>query len=288
MPRKTKQERIDYTLEKALELGLPISHAEVLAKISFRKNLDTRVCYLMEQLGKGYRNMIATFKEMSDDPTAFYYKHKSSRYEGHKKFSRYGNLSSMYSHASPIQLICVLLEDAKEVRDQAKIMRILYGEVPRGEEYNGINFGDLRLKKLERALRQDLTGNGMPEDLTERLLKELKWDEPGGFASSHLPREHIMDAFYVFFSSSDGDRFLEDWQDISKRDKLVDQFTYRVYNDPRINPHLIHMTPQDIGNPKFEENCRTFGDEPVSIVKGSKIREVKRSDIDARQDYMDI
>ncbi|MEK6928184.1 MAG: hypothetical protein AABX11_07155 [Nanoarchaeota archaeon] len=283
MPRISKEERIRITEERAKMLGLPDKHAAVLARVSFRRNLDTRVNWLMRN-ERGYGEMIKLFKEMSNDPVEFYFKHKSSKYPDHKKFIRYGNLSFMYSNASPIQLIHVLLEDAKKVRAAAKLIRVLDEVKPTGEEYDSVRFEESRFGRLEQAFRQDLFGNGIPKDLVERVLEALKWDkrsiaEHGNDRDGAVYKTGIMDAFYIFFSSPEGNKFLKDWNDPSTREDLISQISYRICNDPKINPQLIDKSPKDIGTPAFEERCRTFGNELVFNSKGLMIT---RSEIDTR------
>src|SRR3989338_9467403 len=103
MPRRTKEERLELTKKTAMEIGLPERHAAVLAKISFRRNLDGRVRYLMGHTE--YRQMMDRYRQMNEDQTRFYLENKSLIIKGSKRFPRYGSLSLAYSMASPYQLI---------------------------------------------------------------------------------------------------------------------------------------------------------------------------------------
>ena len=281
MVRKTKEQRLQLTKDEALKLGMSERHAHVLAFVSVRRGLDKIIRDLLSPRQNHYSDMLQAHTEMTENSTAFYNRHKSAHYSGNKKFSRYGHLSYMYSHASLIQLIYVLLEDAKTAQSIIKMHRALGDSRP---SLDHVMIEELRFSKLESAFRQDLRGNYIPSDLVETLLDALDWkDSPvvdcyGGTVGTSKPV--IMDAFYVFFSSEEGDHFLRVWNDQDQRESLVDQFTYRFHNDPHINPALIDKKPTDIGTPAFEEACKTYLSGYVHDFKG---RSTKRSDLDARK-----
>lgn len=232
MPRKTKDERIRLTREKAIQFGLPERHSEILAKISFRRKLDSYILELIQT--KGYIELIENYHEMQRDPTAFYYKHKSQKVQDNKRFTRYGNLSYMYSNASPIQIMQMLLEDAKEIQRQIIIDKEL--EIP-GDKKRPVGsfFECLRFSKLEQAFFQDLTGNGIPPEATERILKRVNWEKLPVFDNygkcwGQIYKEEVMQMFYNFFGSKKGDSFLEKWKDESRQEELIEELVKDFYS----------------------------------------------------------
>ncbi len=288
MVRQTKEERLRFTEDEALKLGLPQRHAHALASVSVRKGLDKVIRNLLSPRPNTYLDMIQAHNKMNEDSFAFYRMHMSAQYVGNRKFSRYGHLSYMYSFASPMQLIYVLLEDAKAVQAIARMNRELDVEgSDRGRKLDydvGLEVEELRFDKLERAFRQDLLGNYIPSDVAETLLDALDWkncpvvDYYGGTVGTS--KMIIMDAFYVFFSSEIGDLLLKKWNETHQRENLVDQFTYHFYNDPHINTHLIGKKPADVRTLGFEESCRAYLEGDVYDHTGKPTR---RSEIDARR-----
>ena len=281
MPRRTKEERLELTKKTAMEIGLPERHAAVLAKISFRRNLDGRVRYLMGHTE--YRQMMDRYRQMNEDQTRFYLENKSLIIKGSKRFPRYGSLSLAYSMASPYQLIMFLLEDAYAARIESKIISETTGKpAAYEEEYSYDLFEEQRFKRLETAFRQDLRGNGIPMELVDTLLDAVKWRDATvsirvrDFATT---KQDIMDAFYLFFGSNEGKNFVEQWE-TEPHEALIDSFSYRFFNDPRVNPKLVNMELRYVGTKEYEEMCMSFGDSIIFYPDGTT---VKRSEIDARK-----
>ncbi|MFA5992206.1 MAG: hypothetical protein WC796_00695 [Candidatus Pacearchaeota archaeon] len=281
MLRLTKEQREKMTLDSCIELGLSERHARVLTAISLRTRLDSRIRELIKR-SKGYQEMIKASQELNEDPVSFYYRHKSQKI-GNSRFLRYGSLSYAYSNASPIQLIKILLEDAREVRNYAKAIKGEEGFCKPGEEYELYCFEDLRYKRLEAAFFQDTRANKIPPELIEATFRAVNWKKipiKGTLGIEPIVRREVMDALYVFFSSPDFEEFIKEWKRNEQRESLVDQLAYKIFNDPHTNPHLVHCTPSDVDTPNFEKKCQDFLGEEVYRPDGSR---VKRREYDARK-----
>jgi hypothetical protein len=284
MPRKSKEERIELTIKEALRLGIPERHAKVLAKVSQRRNLDGRVRVLIGRSlcnkPRDYALMTQAYQQMMEDPTSFYENHKKQRLLGHNKFHKYGSLSRMYSFASPIRLIHTLLEDAQAIREMAKIIKEREGVLDPREEYYDLPFEKMRFARLEEAFRQDLRGNGIDSEMTETLLNSIGWKKAAIidlYGGVFLPSKQLMmDGFYVFFSSERGSKFIEEWKNLENRDDLMEEFSHGFYNNPRINPSLVELGPENIGSPAFEKKYRDYGDEGYHTLDGTFHRNAGR------------
>ncbi len=299
MSNETLVERLDLVKTAGINIGLPERYAEALAKISIRKNLDVRVNKLLKLLHGPYSKAMVKYNKMLDDPTAFYYANKTLKI-GSNKFPAYGNVSLAYSFCSPYQLVLFIMEDTSTVEDIAIMNAALAGpseerkkndledetwpEPEYDEEYLDFSLANQRFERCYRAFRHDLEGNRIPLDLVEKLLDALDWKnrpaEKNIMGLEYWSKYEVMDSFYIFFSSEEGDRFVEQWKCKESQDKLIDRFTYLVYNDPRINPHLIDMELKDIGTKRYEELCTSFGEDLLYHIDGTSIR---RAEVDARK-----
>ncbi len=299
MSDETLVERLNSVKTSGTSIGLPERHAEALAKISIRKNLDVRVGKLLKLLHGPYSEAMVKYNKLLDDPTAFYYANKTLKI-GSQKFPAYGNVSLAYSFCSPYQLVLFIMEDALMVENISIMNAALAGpseewgeedledgawpEPEYGEEYQDFSLKDQRFERHYRAFRHDLEGNHIPSDLVEKLLDALGWKnrsaEPDFYSLGTWSKYEVMDSFYIFFSLDEGEQFVEQWKRKESQDKLIDRFTYLVYNDPRINPHLIDMELKDVGTKRYEERCNSFGDDLIYHTDGTSR---KRSEINARK-----
>ena len=302
MSNETLVERLGLVKTAGINIGLPEKHAEVLAKISLRKNLDTRVCKLLKMLQGSYSEMMVRYNELLDDPTAFYYANKTLKI-GSRKFPAYGNVSLAYSLCSPYQLVLFVMEDASTVEDLAIMEAELSDDGLNGEwgaeeepgegvllepeygpEYDYFSLDSQRFERYYRAFRHDLEGNRIPSDLVEKLLNALDWEnrpaEKDLMGLDSWSKYEVMDSFYIFFSSEEGEQFIEQWKHKESPEKLLDRFTYLVYNDPRVNPHLIGMGLKDVGTKRYEERCASFGEDKIYRADGTCR---KRAEVDARK-----
>ena len=330
------EERITAVKDLAFSFGMPLRHAEVLSKISVRDELDSRVLYQLTHF-EGYKKMIAEYKKMCDDPTAFYYEHKTFHNNSGISFLRYGTVSYAYSYASPYQHVMILLQDAREAKQMTclqqeldrfdgdfeeeceedaydifdaeyyevvgydedgnpiqqllfpfdrEVLPNLYQESLFTDSYSHDFFDEQRLKRFEKAFQQDLRSNKIPENLVAALFAVLKYnsqsvhDYYGTGDPGVTSKKAIMDSFYCFFSSVYAKPCLMQWNEVSSRDSVIDQFTYRFFNDPKINPALVDMDSTAVGSRKYKEACAVFGDQLVYARDGSS---QKRSEIDGRK-----
>lgn len=280
-PLSRREDRIDSLTENAIAIGLPERHAAVLARIAVRKRLDTRVNDLMS-FERGYEESARRYKEMWDDPVAFAESAKLFRTRSGKRFPRYGNLSVSYTNASPFQVVGRLIRDAAEARSVYSMLREMDGSCSEGREYDRDLYGMQRERELEAAFRQDMRGNGINQSMVDALFKELGYEHMEERSSSYIDaptKKIVMDSFYVFFSSPEGDAFLMGWGSGEDRPKLVESFVKRFWNDPEVNPALIDAKPEEVGSPAFERRRLEFFDSLRYKDDGTSLR---RGDIDLR------
>ena len=70
---------------------------------------------------------------------------------------------------------------------------------------------------------------------------------------------------------------------MNNREQLIDTFTYRVFNDPRINPSLILRGIGDVGTSEFDEARTRFLEAKVRRPDGTYI---ERRKVDARYEQI--
>jgi hypothetical protein len=280
--RKTPEERVTALKEELMDFDMQEKHATVLARIAVRRRIEARVSYLLH-CDMSYSDMIKTSAKMLDDPHEFLLKEKYLKQKGRRKFVRFGNLSYAYRSASQIYLISKLIQDALYVEEVAVRLRKLDGESPRYDEEYGIElYHQRREKELEEAFRFDLKVNKIDSSLIEAILAKLDWNSLYvSFTGYGLEptKLMVMDAFYAFFSSEEGDQFLEKWKLEQNRPQLLEEFVKAFYNDPRVNPHLVGLGPEMVGTPEFEKERQEFLDGPVFSSDGEEHR---RGDVDKR------
>jgi hypothetical protein len=280
--RKKPEERATALKDELMGFGMPEKYAVVLSKIAVRRRIEARVSYLLH-CDMSYSDAIKNNARMLDDPHEFLLREKYLKQKGRRKFVRFGNLSYAYRSASQIQLINRFVKDALCTKQVAAILRKLDEGRPRPcEEFEHESYDKQREKELEEAFRFDLKVNKIDPTLVEAILTKLGWNglylrfEGHGFDPTKLM---VMDAFYSFFSSEEGDMFLEKWKSEPDRPKLLEEFVRGFWNEPRINPRLMGLGPEMVGTPEFERKRIEFFDSLVFSADGKPSR---RGDVDKR------
>lgn len=270
-----KPERLAGVRDAAVQIGLSLRYANVLASVSVQRGLDKRVVHLLQKDHEYIQTAKASLTQhnkMKEDPCGFYLRNK-----GQRNFRTYGTLSALYSYASPLRVVQWVLADAQAALDIATFDREYDKNVRDGEEYYSVPFAERRFELREAAFRQDMRGNRVPEDALESLLGALKWDDCELSSPFGLPhtKMSVIESCYIFFTSARGRDFVTSWKEDEKRILLVQQFVSLYCNDPSVNPALVDMTLKDIHTEHFTRRCNEYPEDVFCRADGTPL---KRSD----------
>ena len=248
----------------ALTLGLPERYVTTLSAISVRKNLVPETIMNLYIHDENYRNTIILNEKLQENPSKFYQTNKQIT-SVDKKLITFGSLSLSYSFASLHRLLRDIIAGSESIKWFVDFMKETSDETYSLEDVAGEamlfneSYLQSQVKQKTNALKQDLRGNKVPEEITNELMKKLKFDQRDAIRDSWglsgITQESIIDSMYLFFGSKKGEDYIQKWKNEDNREKLLDEFEYLIYNNPYINPLLIDHSLKTYMSNKFVESA---------------------------------